>query len=128
FDNLFGTRDHFTQAIVDLCQALRVIRGNDLSRVSLSHGAIKLDGDDVVYLGMSLGGILGASLSAVEPTLETFVLNVPGADLVRLIEHSSVFEVHLSNLLHDRGFARGSDAYFTFTNTVRWILDPVDPL
>ncbi|MBA2662111.1 MAG: hypothetical protein H0U74_07420 [Bradymonadaceae bacterium] len=128
FENLFATRDHFGQAVLDLCQALRVIRGPELSAVAKTHAGLALDGNDVVYLGMSLGGILGASLSAVEPTLESFVLNVPGADMVRLIEYSDLFKHRLAAMLASKNIAPGSDDYFAFANAVRWILDPIDPL
>jgi pimeloyl-ACP methyl ester carboxylesterase len=123
--NLIGTRDHFGQAVLDLMQGLRVIRNADWVAAT---GGYKLDGDDVVYLGMSLGGIVGANLSAAEPTLETFVLNVPGADYFKLIENSPTFRSQFQDALDHRGVEQGSDAYFEFGNIVRWLLDPVDPL
>jgi dienelactone hydrolase len=123
--NLVGTRDHFAQAALDQMQALRVIRNADWVGKT---GGWRLDGDDVVYLGMSLGGIIGSILTAAEPTLETFVLNVPGADYFKLIQHSDTFKSQFQHALDERGVADGSDAYFEFGNTIRWLLDPVDPL
>jgi pimeloyl-ACP methyl ester carboxylesterase len=122
--NLIGTRDHFAQATLDLMQGLRVIRDADWIAAT---GGYKLS-DDVVYLGMSLGGIVGANLSAAEPTIETFVLNVPGADYFELIESSGTFRGQFQTALAHRGVEQGSDAHFKFGNTVRWLLDPVDPL
>ncbi len=128
FENLFATRDRFGQAVLDLMQALRVLRGPEISDVTMKHAGMTIDGNDVMYLGMSLGGIVGASLSAVEPTLNHFVLNVPAADLMRLIEYSDIFKNTMTEALAQRGIRRGTDAYFEFSNMVRWILDPVDPI
>ncbi len=123
--NLVGTRDHFAQAALDLMQGLRVIRGADWA--GQADGWV-LDGGDVSYLGMSLGGIVGSILSATEPTLDNFVLNVPGADYFTLIEESATFSGEFQHALDERGVEQGSDAYFDFENVVRWLLDPIDPL
>ncbi len=125
--SLVGTRDHFAQAMLDLNQALRVIRGEELTQAVVDETGLWV-GDDIVYLGMSLGGILGSGLTAVEPEIETFVLNVPAADLALVIENSLVFESMFQNALADRGIEEGSDDYFSFINATRWLLDPVDPL
>lgn len=123
--NLVGTRDHFAQAALDQMQGLRVIRNADWPGKT---GGWRLAGDDVMYLGMSLGGIIGSILTAAEPTIETFVLNVPGADYFKLIKHSETFKSQFQHALDERGVEEGSDAYFEFGNTIRWLLDPVDPL
>ena len=75
-EDIQASRDHFIQASVDLSQLVRVVRGADWRKAT---GGWTLDGQDVFYLGMSLGGILGSILTVIEPTIETFVLNVPGA-------------------------------------------------
>lgn len=124
-ENLVGTRDHFAQALLDLMQGLRVIQGADWARYT---GGYRLDGDDIVYLGMSLGGILGANMAALEPGIQDFVLNVPGAGFLSLIENSQAFTSIFNASLARRDAPPGSDAYFEFANIIRWLLDPVDPL
>jgi|GEM_PF-1479512 len=124
-ENLVGTRDHFAQALLDLMQGLRVIRGADWASYADGH---TLDGDDIVYLGMSLGGILGANMAALEPGIQDFVLNVPGAGFLSLIENSQAFTSIFNASLARRDAPPGSDAYFEFSNIIRWLLDPVDPL
>ncbi len=126
-DSIPGTRDHFAQALLDLQQAVRVIQGEELGEAVVQESGLWL-GDEIVYMGMSLGGILGSALTATEPAIEDFVLNVPAADLTTLIEHSLVFEPLFEDALDARGIEEGSDAYFQFMNTARWVLDPVDPL
>ena len=130
-ENIVATRDHFAQAMLDLNQAVRVLRGPELGQAVIDHTGLWLgDGKDVeiLYLGMSLGGILGSGLTAVEPEINDFVLNVPAADLTRLIEHSTAFHSSFEHALHDRDLERGTDDYFQFLNIVRWVLDPIDPL
>lgn len=124
-DDLVATRDHFAQALVDVMQGLRVVRGADWREAS---GGYRLDGDDVVYVGVSLGGILGANLTAVEPTLEDFALNVPGGDVVEMIEHSEAFRGRYRQELDERGLEPGTDAFRRFVHRAHWLLDPVDPM
>ncbi len=124
-ENIVGSRDHFAQAIVDQCQALRVIRGADWAKAS---GGYILDGDDVVYLGMSLGGIIGSMLAGVEPTLTDFVLNVPGGNLFQLLTNSDSFATAFQSVLDRRMVERSTDEYFEFETGLRWLLDDVDPL
>ena len=42
-----------------------------------------LSGGGIGYLGVSLGGVLGAVFTAVDPGLEVAVLNVPGGRLAQ---------------------------------------------
>jgi hypothetical protein len=130
-ENIAGTRDHFAQAMLDLSQAVRVLRGPELGQAVVDHTGLWLgDGKDVeiLYLGMSLGGILGSGLTATEPEISDFVLNVPAADLTKLIENSASFQTSFEHALHERDLERGSDGYFEFINIARWVLDPIDPL
>jgi dienelactone hydrolase len=120
-----GSRDHFMQAILDICQLIRVVRGADWAAAT---GGYTLDGQDMVYLGMSLGGILGANLTVVEPTITDYLLNVPGGSFLEMLENSQTFSSLFAQTLSERGIERGTDDYFRFKNAVRWIIDPVDPL
>lgn len=124
-DNIASTPDHFAQAVMDLSHGLRVIRQANWSAAS---GGYVLDGSDVMYLGMSLGGIIGSIFSAVEPTITSFALNVPGANFFQLLVNSASFETAFEHVLEERDIELGSDEYFRFETGLRWLLDPVDPL
>ncbi len=124
-ESIASTPDHFAQATLDLAQALRVIRGADWAQ---SSGGYVLNGEDVVYLGMSLGGIMGSIFSAVEPTITSFALNVPGANFFQLLTTSASFQTALSHVLEERQIEPDTDEYFRFETSLRWLLDPVDPL
>lgn len=123
--NIVGARDHFMQAAVDMYQALRVIRGADWGAAT---GGYVLDPDDVVYLGMSLGGILGSIVAGSEPTIDDFVLNVPGGDFFVVFRDSSAFQTAFQEVLDERDVERGTDGYFELENAMRWMLDRTDPI
>lgn len=123
--NIVGARDHFMQAMVDMYQAVRVVRGADWAAAS---GGFALDPDDVTYVGMSLGGILGSVLAGSEPTIHDFVLNVPGGDLFTVFRDSAAFQTAFAGVLEDRNAPEGSDAYFELEAALRWMLDRVDPV
>ena len=73
---IVGERDGNRQTVVDLMQLARVIQhGMD---VDGDHRP-DLDGSPIFYFGFSMGGIQGASLLAVDPTIAAGVLNSPGA-------------------------------------------------
>jgi hypothetical protein len=73
---IVGERDGNRQTVVDLMQLARVVRhGMDVDGDHLPD----LDGSQVFYVGFSMGGIQGASLLAVDPTVAAGVLNSPGA-------------------------------------------------
>lgn len=122
--DLLASRDHFAQALVDLFQAVRVLRGEDWQ----AHAGTALDSDDVVYLGMSLGAILGAALTGLEPTIDDFALNAGGAGFVAMTKESSFFRPLIDLGLLRKGIARDTFEYERFEDTARWIFDPVDPI
>jgi pimeloyl-ACP methyl ester carboxylesterase len=124
-ENLFAARDHFRQAFIDVSAQVRLIRNMDWTAAT---GGFHLDGDKIFYAGISLGGIMGASLSAVDPSFRAMLLNVPGADLPVLMEESAFFGPQLEQGLGEKGITRGSPAYYAFVNAARWVLDEVDPV
>ncbi len=71
----FRARDIFRQSIADQMAVLRAIEaGVDVD----GDGSPDLDRSRMSYLGISLGGMLGATLVAVEEILPAAVLNVAG--------------------------------------------------
>ncbi len=124
-ENLAASRDHFRQAFVDLSALTRLIREMDWKMVTGGYG---LDGERLHYVGISLGGIVGASESGIDPHFRSMLLNVPGAGLVDLMRESLTFGPMLEQGLNAKGIRRGSPEYQSFVNAARWLLDEVDPL
>ncbi len=117
------TRDHFLQGLVDLSQAVRSIQLADWA----GSTGYTLDGNDIVYLGMSLGGIYGASFSAIEDQIGSFALNVPGAGLVDLMQESQALLPDVQDFAFQTGTLPGTEAHFAYVSTARWIFDLADP-
>ena len=123
-DDLIATRDHFLQALMDQMQAIRILKNNDW----VSQTGYGLNTDQMFYLGMSLGSILGATLSPIEPSLNTFAFNVGGADVTRLLQNSTALGVVLAGFLNDYDVEETDFDYEAYTFFARWLLDPIDPI
>ncbi len=123
--NLFASRDHFRQALIDFSAQMRMVREFDWSSVT---GGVGLDGDHIDYAGISLGGILGGSESGVEPRFEAMLLNVGGAGLVDAMRESATFGPMLTSGLAAKGITAGTPQYHAFVNAARWVLDEIDPI
>ena len=81
-------RDNFRQGTYDRLQLVRAIAaGLDVD----ADGEVDLDGADMHYLGVSLGGIMGAELLAFAPEFHTGVLVVPGARVGNIVEEGEQF-------------------------------------
>jgi hypothetical protein len=96
---LLGTRDALRQQVVDLMALVRALRGGlDVD----GDGTPDTRGDRFVYVGQSLGGIYGTLLLAVDPLVQTGVLNVPGGPVVEVARQSPVFRPLLRDVLGGR--------------------------
>lgn len=124
-ENLFGARDHFRQALVDLSAQTRLIKyGNWKNMIGFP-----LDGERIYYAGMSLGGIIGGMAVSLDPNLKGALLNVGGAGLPDLMKDSSVFGVVLRDGLKSKaGIEEGTPEWDAFLNAAKWVLDEADPL
>jgi dienelactone hydrolase len=81
FDDFNAFGNNFRQASVDLLALVRLLEaGLDVD----GDGEADVRGDALGYLGQSLGGVIGGVFTAVEPTITTAVLNVPGGKLSQL--------------------------------------------
>lgn len=81
-------RDHFRQSTYDKLQLLRLLLqhpdfdGDGATDVDLAH---------LLYLGVSLGGIMGPEFLALAPEVRLGVLSVPGARVASIISDSAQF-------------------------------------
>ncbi len=144
--NLGATRDSIRQTVIDqqrLVAALKVCGTTQCS-------SLKVDPARIVYLGQSLGGILGSITLGVTPDLKAGVLNVPGVGWVDILENTGTLRLQcqLVDGLIDAGILRGEKSsppgnpttglcttpewktqpgYRQFSVIGRWIMDPADP-
>ena len=135
----FVARDIFRQSVADQMAVLRAIEaGIDID----NDGEPDLDSSRMSYIGISLGGILGATLVAVEETLQTAVLNVAGGRIAFLGEAEGLrdlvqgelaaevgldieapeFQVYLQRVLETGQHAM--DSFDGLNYARRWFLEP----
>jgi pimeloyl-ACP methyl ester carboxylesterase len=121
-DNMVGTREHFRQAVTDLSALARSLRSGQWQE-AIGH---PID-PQLVYVGQSLGGIMGSLFAATHPDISRVVLNVPGADLIELFRTSTVFRSHMDAFLAREMVEVGTPDHELVLNVARWIMDPIDP-
>lgn len=115
--SLLTSRDNLRQGVADIMQ--------------LAHAASTLPGVDAShprFVGQSLGSIVGTMVMAVDPTIKSAVLNVPGGGIARLLDASPAFGPSIHAGLAAAGLQQGTpayDAYFVATQTV---IDSGDPI
>jgi dienelactone hydrolase len=91
--NILALRDNIRQTALDYVQVRRLL-GNpalDLSFAAAQYpgATLRFNPARVGYIGNSLGGIVGTVFAAVEPTVNPFVLNVPGGGLITALATDS---------------------------------------
>ncbi|MBK7862113.1 MAG: hypothetical protein IPJ65_26560 [Archangiaceae bacterium] len=126
-ENLAKTRENFRQMAVDQMQLIRAMPGFDV------------DGDgsgdfrrEAGYWGNSLGSIMGASTTSVDPRITTAVLNVPGGGLSNILTGEEIRDRIGLLVVAKTGLTFQSPEYyglFPFLRTVaQVVLDPGDPV
>lgn len=89
----FYVRDVIRQSVVDLMSLVRVIDDGDWSVVETAGGPAGLGfvDEDVGFVGVSLGGIVGTTFVTTEPRVGAAVLNVTGGALTHIVAGSPGF-------------------------------------
>ena len=84
----FKLRDNFRQGTYDKLQVVEAIRaGVDAD----DDGSVDLDIDRFHYIGVSLGGIMGAEFVALAPDVDTATMIVPGARVTSIVQDGTSF-------------------------------------
>ena len=122
-NHIASTKDHFLQALVDLGALDRSLRKADWSQL-LGRA---VDTSRIYYSGQSLGGIMGAIFLGTQVDVSRAVLNVPGADLIRMFDDSTFFSSHLDGLFQREGIDKDAFDGRRLLEVARWIMDVVDP-
>jgi pimeloyl-ACP methyl ester carboxylesterase len=122
-EHIANTKDHFTQAVIDLRALERSLREGDWESVI----GQPVDTSRIYYAGQSLGGIIGATYLATTPDVKRAVLNVAGADLVDMFDDSGWFSDQVDAFFIRENVERDSYEGERFLNVAKWIVDAVDP-
>jgi hypothetical protein len=123
-------RDQARQAAIDTSQLARVLASNpDLSPLETGATAPKIDGTKIAYLGNSLGSIEGATAAAVEPLIQTWVLNVMGGEValeVLALSPTTSPAVSLAGGIFGASGDHLDETHLTL-NLIQTVIDPGDP-
>ena len=122
-DHIASSKDHFWQALVDLGSLDRSLREG--AWLPLLGRAV--DTSRIYYTGQSLGGIMGAVFLGTSPDIDRAVLNVPGADLIRMFDGSDFFHPQMNGLFTREHVARDSFEGKRLLAVASWVMDAVDP-
>ena len=122
-------RDILRQTIADQLALTRSIAaGIDAD----GDGVSDLQGSELDYLGVSLGGILGATFIAVEPGVQSAVLNVAGGRVAFLGDNPGTRAIYTQYLAMQAGLDAQSPEFEIFLQRMlalgQQALDPADPL
>lgn len=143
--DLATTRDNLRQSVLDLELLVRALSACGATACD----GLQVDPRRVVFVGQSLGGIVGSIAVAADPRLDTAVLNATGAGLVDILERTDTLELRcpLVNSLIEAGILvgapwdpatpavglcttdawRAQPGYQQFAAIARWVLDPAEP-
>lgn len=122
-DHIASSKDHFWQALVDLGSLERSLRTGTWE--PLLGRAV--DTSRIFYSGQSLGGIMGAIFLGTSPQIPRAVLNVPGADLIRMFDESPFFNPQMDALFTREHVSRDSFEGKRLLAVAGWVMDAVDP-
>ncbi len=87
FSSVAAIRDNFRQTYVDLMQLVHILAADGFDAAV----GVDLDPDNIYYLGLSLGGLMGAGMTPYVPEVRGIVLDAPGGGLTtELFANSSI--------------------------------------
>ncbi|MDT8437680.1 MAG: hypothetical protein RQ729_01570 [Wenzhouxiangellaceae bacterium] len=122
--SLLTSRDNVRQGQIDLSSLALNIPFMDLDADGLSD----FDGSNISFVGLSLGSIVGTGFLAVEPTVNTALLSVPGGGIANLLNGSQTFGPVIRAGLQASGVEPGSPAFFQFLGAAQTVIDSADPI
>jgi hypothetical protein len=104
--NMFRSRDIARQTQIDMFVLTRIVNSMGLDQdgdgnLSMYEGDFNQDGvadiggpgNDVFFIGMSLGSLFGGAFVALEPSIQNAVFNVPGGGLVDILQRTTIKNV-----------------------------------
>ncbi len=122
-DHIASSKDHFWQALVDLGSLDRALRKGAWEPLL----GRPVDTSRIYYTGQSLGGIMGGVFLGTSPNISRAVLNVPGADLIRMFDGSDFFHPQMNGLFTREHVDRASFEGKRLLAVAGWVMDAVDP-
>lgn len=121
--SLLSTRDNLRQGVADLFALTK-----SLPVMDVDGGGADFDPSEVYFIGHSLGGMVGSVFLALEPTIKSAVLGMPGGGIAKLLDGSASFGPQVAAGLATKGVLKGSADYESFLGAAQTVIDSADPL
>jgi len=122
--SMLTSRDNFRQGEADLS-----VLAVTIPSISYDGDALPdLDGSTVQYASLSLGSIIGAPFTAVEPMVNNAVLSVPMGGIARGFEASDEIGPRFRAGLAAAGIEPGTADYELFFTVFQTVLDSADAI
>jgi hypothetical protein len=126
--SLITSRDNLRQAVADLLVLRNSVGSLDLN----NDGVADIDGTQVRFAGLSLGGIVGGTLMGVDvgssQKIGAASLSVAGGGIAKLLDASKTFGPRIAAGLAASGVVEGTDTYETFLRFAQTLVDSADPI
>lgn len=122
--SLRTSRDNLRQAQMDLIGLARSIPRIDFN----ADGVTDFDGSRIAYTGQSLGGIVGVPFLAIENSVNTGFLSVPGGGIAQLLNGSPTFGPQIRAGLAAAGIQPGTPDFDQFLLITQTVVDSADPV
>lgn len=120
--SLLTSRDNLREGVADLVELEHSIGGMNVGGNKLFNAA------DISFTGQSLGAIVGTNFMAVDPNVQTALLNVPGGGIARLLDASVSIGPQIHAGLAQAGVEQGTPAYDQFMLAAQTAVDSADPI
>jgi pimeloyl-ACP methyl ester carboxylesterase len=122
--SLLTTRDNMRQGSADLS-----VLAASLPFMSIDGDTLPdLDASTVIYVGHSIGAILGTPFVALEPTVTNAFLSAGMGGVARGFEASATFRPRIRAGLAAAGVMPGTSDYEFFFTVLQTVLDSADPV
>jgi len=122
--SLLTSRDNNRQGNVDLSTLALNIPFMDIN----GDGLPDFDGSNINFVGLSLGSMVGTPFLAIEPTVNTGVLSVPGGGIANMLNGSQTFGPVIRAGLQAAGVEPNSPDFFQFLGAAQIVVDSSDPI
>jgi dienelactone hydrolase len=122
--SLLTSRDNSRQAVADLFTLAKSIPGMSVD----GDATPDLDGSRIFFVGQSLGSMVGLNFVALDPTVNTAVLSVPGGGIARLLDGSPTFGPRIRAGLAASGVVAGTPDFDRFMGAAQQAVDSSDPI
>ncbi|HSD86672.1 MAG TPA: hypothetical protein VLB44_04130, partial [Kofleriaceae bacterium] len=133
FLGVSAVRDSIRQSALDLGRVVQMIGQPDLDLSALAGPGSanpKLDTRRVAYLGESFGTVVGTLFAATEPSIDLFVLDVPGGGILDQIlpESAEIGSLAMPIIQSIYGPRHDLDRWNPLLGLMQAVLDGGDPL